>query len=172
MQVLLGIAAGAWLLTPKWLAASATARQWLDEHDYEAEVSICALMCCNIVAAPEVTTLSLFLWRRLQWYESMCYTKIYQVGNIRINIMLAQTPFAAAAARAREHAARSGAPLLAGKAVHILRSAEAGSQGASTAEALTRAALAHGAKVGKLVLVLPASFCHMRGKPCNYHKLT
>ena len=62
--------------------------------------------------------------------------------------MLTQTAFAAAAERAREHAARSGAPLLAGKAVHILRSAEAGTQGVSSADALTRVALAHGAKVG------------------------
>ena len=67
---------------------------------------------------------------------------------LRLFVMLTQTSFAAAAARAREHAARSGAPLLAGKAVHILRSVEAGIQGASNAEALTRVALAHGAKVG------------------------
>ena len=61
--------------------------------------------------------------------------------------MLTQTPFAAAAARVREHAASFGTPLLAGEAVHILRSPEAGTQGASNAEALMRVALAHGAKV-------------------------
>ena len=82
-------------------------------------------------------------------------------------ITLAQAPFAAAAARAREHAARSGAPLLAGKAVHILRSTEAGSQGGSYAEALTRVALAHGAKVGYLKLNGAASSCHMHGKSCK-----
>ena len=62
--------------------------------------------------------------------------------------MLAQVPFAAAATRARERAARSGTPLLAGTAIHILRSTEAGSQGGSKAEALAQVALAHGAKVG------------------------
>ena len=43
VQVLLGIAAGAWLLTPQWLAASAAAGRWLDEHGFEAEVPIPAL---------------------------------------------------------------------------------------------------------------------------------
>ena len=49
VQVLLGIAAGAWLLTPEWLAASAAAGRWLDEHNFEAEVPIPALMCSNTV---------------------------------------------------------------------------------------------------------------------------
>ena len=43
VQVLLGIAAGAWLLTPEWLAASAAAGRWLDEHRFAAEVPIPAL---------------------------------------------------------------------------------------------------------------------------------
>ena len=36
-QVLLGIAAGAWLLTPDWIAASAAAGKWLDERGFKAE---------------------------------------------------------------------------------------------------------------------------------------
>ncbi len=41
-QVLLAIAAGAWLLTPDWIAASMAAGMWLDEHSFQAEVcSIC-----------------------------------------------------------------------------------------------------------------------------------
>ena len=52
-QVLLGIAAGAWLLTPKWLTASADAGQWLDEQKFEAEVPFPSLMCCNTVVAPK-----------------------------------------------------------------------------------------------------------------------
>ena len=47
VQVLLGIAAGAWLLTPEWLAASAAAGRWQDEHGFEAEVPIPALMYSN-----------------------------------------------------------------------------------------------------------------------------
>ena len=43
-QVLLGIAAGAWLLTPKWIAASAAAGKWLDESSFEAEAR-CLLVC-------------------------------------------------------------------------------------------------------------------------------
>ena len=86
-----------------------------------------------------------------------------------MDITLAQTPFAAAAARAREHAARSGTPLLAGKAVHILRRAEAGVQGACVAEALTQVALAHGAKVGHFEIILP--IC-LRSSSCMYHKLS
>lgn len=38
VQVLLGIAAGAWLLTPDWIAASAAAGKWLSERSFQAEV--------------------------------------------------------------------------------------------------------------------------------------
>ena len=60
---------------------------------------------------------------------------------------LLQTPFASAAARAREHAARGGQPLLAGTAVHIMKSAGP-KPGGDGAAALTLMAQAHGAKVG------------------------
>ncbi len=62
------------------------------------------------------------------------------------NVLL-QTSFASAAARAREHAARGGEPLLAGRAVHIMKSACA-KQSGDGAAALSSMALAHGAKVG------------------------
>ncbi len=62
------------------------------------------------------------------------------------NVFL-QTPFASAAARARENAADGGQPLLAGRAVHIMRSACAKQSGDGPA-ALASMALAHGAKVG------------------------
>lgn len=61
---------------------------------------------------------------------------------------LLQTSFALAAACAREHAARGGQPLLAGTAVHILKSAGVKPSG-DGAVALTFMALAHGAKVGR-----------------------
>ena len=64
-----------------------------------------------------------------------------------MNTVLLQTPFAAAAARARDHAARGGQPLLAGRAVHVIRGVGA-KQSGDGAAALTRMALAHGAKVG------------------------
>ena len=38
VQVLLGIATGAWLLTPDWIAASAAAGKWLSERSFQAEV--------------------------------------------------------------------------------------------------------------------------------------
>lgn len=51
MQVLLGIARGAWLLTPEWVTASAAAGRWLDESGYEAEVPIFTVLlplCCYL----------------------------------------------------------------------------------------------------------------------------
>ena len=62
---------------------------------------------------------------------------------------LLQTPFASAAARARGHAALGGQPLLAGRAVHIVKGAGA-KQSHDGAVALTQIALAHGAKVGHI----------------------
>ena len=46
-QVLLAIAAGAWLLMPDWIAASAAAGIWLDEHEFKSEV------CHGRPSAPE-----------------------------------------------------------------------------------------------------------------------
>ena len=72
--------------------------------------------------------------------------------------MLLQTPFAAAAARARGHAARGGQPLLAERAVHIIKGAGA-KQSGDGAAALARMALAHGAKVGHSNTLLK---CHKK----------
>ena len=50
-QVLLAIAAGAWLLTPDWIAASVAAGMWLNEFDFQSEVrrvSLTVLRSCEL----------------------------------------------------------------------------------------------------------------------------
>ena len=46
-QVLLAIAAGAWLLTPDWIAASAVAGMWLDEDKFRFEVCHAPPFCAE-----------------------------------------------------------------------------------------------------------------------------
>lgn len=72
--------------------------------------------------------------------------------------LVLQTPFTDAAARAREHAAEDGRPLLFGKAVHIIKSGGVISSSDGSAAALTRMALAHGAKVRNSQLCLMCTF--------------
>ena len=42
-QVLLAVAAGAWLMTPEWVAASLQAGHWLPEAPYQAQARKCRL---------------------------------------------------------------------------------------------------------------------------------